>query len=363
MSSKEKVYQLLSKYESGETLSNKERLQLTQFMENENYAEYINTYYYSLWNEEPVGDFNSQKTFNNILSSIKSNNNNNIIDLSEINNTKQKDNIFHQILKYAAILIIGIILSTIYHTQIKKNNLAEEQRYTTVEVEYGSKSKITLPDGTSVWLNSGSKITYPQKFTPDSRKINLTGEAFFDVVRDESRPFYVNTKDINIKVLGTKFNVKSYDDENTVETTLISGKVELKQKNSDDTKFIQLKPNQKAVFYKSEKTVKIKSASDKIEEKAPIYKKENIQVDAVEEPLLITSWKDGKLKFDTELFSALAQKMERWFDVKIIFENKAARSIRYSGSFDDESIDQAMRALQLSYPIKYDIKKNIVYIY
>lgn len=363
MSLKEEIYQLLSKYEAGETLSNKERLQLTHFMEDEEYAEYLNAYYYSGWNEESSKDFNNQQIFDNIISEIKQGDKNNIIDLSQINKTKQKHNIFAQVLKYAAILVIGVILSTVYNTQFKKKNITGNERFSTVEVEYGSKSKIILPDGTSVWLNSGSKITYPEKFAVNSRKINLTGEAFFDVVRDESRPFFVNTKDINIKVLGTTFNVKSYDDENTVETTLISGKVELKRKNSSETNFIQLKPNQMAVFYKSEKTVEIKSPADKREDVAPILKRETIEIDAVEEPQLITSWKDGKLKFDTELFGVLAQKMERWFDVKITFKNEAAKSIRYSGSFDDESIDQAMHALQLSYPIRYEIKKNEVYIY
>ena len=135
---------------------------------------------------------------------------------------------FSLLLKIAAIFVAGFLISWLLHDQINHNTQAEQKaQYQKVEVPYGSKTHIELPDGTKVTLNSGSVLKYPLQFGDTARNVYLRGEAYFDVAHNKAKPFYVNTSDIHIKVLGTSFNVKSYPEENTIETTLITGRIEI----------------------------------------------------------------------------------------------------------------------------------------
>lgn len=232
-----------------------------------------------------------------------------------------------------------------------------------VYTKNGSKTRIQLPDGSLVWLNAGSKLNYKNDFGKDLREVELIGEAFFDVVKNPKKPFVIHTSTIDVKVLGTAFNVKSYPGEKTTETSLVRGSVEVVVKKRPQEKYI-LKPNEKIVVLN--------------ELELPPTKIRPLKVKAVEEPLIAirkltyskgdsisveTAWAYNKLSFDDEPFLEVARKMERWYDVNFEFRNTRVEDIRLQGSFINETLPQAMEALKYTNRFNYEIqgKKVIVY--
>jgi len=219
-----------------------------------------------------------------------------------------------------------------------------------VSVLYGSKSKITLPDGSTVHLNSGSVLSYPAQFATDNRKVSIKGEAYFDVKKDPNHPFLVRTNGVTVRVLGTKFNVKSYPDEKTVETTLVTGKVELYANNqeiNDKNRLMVLAPNQQAVFEVQ------KGKKDSI---ISMVHNQNVNVNP------IISWKDNRLMFRDEKFADLAQKLERWYNVDIQINDFKLQNTSFSGVFVKETVEQSLNALKLATPFKYRMEKNQIII-
>jgi ferric-dicitrate binding protein FerR (iron transport regulator) len=278
-----------------------------------------------------------------------------------------------KVMRYAAILIIAFVLSWVAQNAFRKgtpqiNNIS----YNEVSVSYGSKSKIVLPDGTKVSLNSGSKIRYPSHFEND-RSVFIEGEVFFDVKKDAKHPFYVNTSDITIKVLGTVFNVKSYPEEKIIETTLVSGSVQIfdnKEGKQSDRELNQqiavLAPNQKAIFVKNNREMTMVSNETKEQKTA------EAEIEPISAQMLIlnkvktevtTSWKDNKLVFDNEKFERLLPKLERWYNLEIINDYPALNNTRFTGKFDLETIEQALKALQITTPFNFTMDKNKLKIF
>jgi ferric-dicitrate binding protein FerR (iron transport regulator) len=175
---------------------------------------------------------------------------------------------------------------------------------------YGQQSEITLSDGTHIWLNSGSQLSYPSKFKEDSREVYLTGEAFFDVRSDASRPFFVNTKDFKIKVLGTRFNVCAYNNDRTIQAVLQRGKISA-GRNSLFANTVDLLPGERLVFDKESKEL----TKDKV----------NV--------LLYTSWINGYLLFENEPTTEVIKKLERHYAQKIK-SGTGLDKITFSGKLD-----------------------------
>lgn len=233
----------------------------------------------------------------------------------------------------------------------------------------GAKSKMVLPDGTTVWLNSGSKLTYADNFRDSIRAVELDGEAFFDVTKDAKHPFIVHTSGIDIRVLGTAFNVKSYSTEATIEATLIRGLIEVVKKNEPKSPKIILRPHEKLVFNKAEETI-VKSsgidASEIIAKKIVLAPKEisitPLPKNRPDTALAETSWVYNKLIFEGDSFSELAIKMERWFNVHFVFNDMKVSEYRFRGVFENENIEQALKALQLTASFKYEINGNEISI-
>ncbi|MBA4167668.1 MAG: FecR family protein [Chitinophagaceae bacterium] len=230
----------------------------------------------------------------------------------------------------------------------------------------GVRSRLILPDSSSVWLNSESRLVYNCNFNEKIREVELEGEAFFEVAKDPRRPFIVHTSNIDIKVLGTSFNVKSYPREKTIEATLIRGSIEVVKKDEPKAPKVILRCHEKLVFQKDLNTL-VKSnlfiPSRRAPDVAPpgisiSQLPKNIADTSVEE----TSWVYNKLLFDGDSFYELAVKMERWFNVKINFRNEKTGNYRFRGVFDTENIEEALQALQLTAPFKYKINKNEVLI-
>lgn len=249
--------------------------------------------------------------------------------------------IFINLTKIAAIatLIFLIGTSILFFIQNGKHQTFALNNEICVKTPLGSKTEIVLSDGTKIWLNSGSEIHYPAAFKKDKRDIRLVGEAYLIVEKDKKRPFYVHTNDIDIKVLGTSFNVKSYPEENTIETVLEEGMINISKKGSN--KNYLLLPNEEAIFTKSNSTFEIKNNIDS---------------------QLYTSWKKGKIVFKREALGSLAKKLERWHNVHITIENKKLINEKVTGTFESESIEQTMEALKITVPFSYSIKKNDIII-
>jgi ferric-dicitrate binding protein FerR (iron transport regulator) len=231
-----------------------------------------------------------------------------------------------------------------------------------ISTRYGSKTNIVLPDGSKVWLNAGSKITYDKVFGEALREVNLIGEAYFDVVHDASRPFIIHTRAMDIRVLGTEFNVKSYPDEKTTETSLIRGSIEvtLKRRNADK---IILKPNEKLVVSNDNATDEDKVAvpQKKIIKHTPIINLGTLNYFSLDSTILETSWVNNRLVFEDESFEEIAHRMSRWYGVNFLFKDEDVKNLRFTGNFRNETIVEALDAMQITADFGFKIEdKNVI---
>lgn len=264
----------------------------------------------------------------------------------------------------AAAVFLGVILLA-YFWERSSRQLAQKNEMGVNEVvaETGARPNIFLPDGTQVWLNSESKLEYKVNFNDSIREVTLEGEAFFDVVKDRKRPFIVHTSDINIRVLGTAFNVKSYPHESQIEATLIHGMIEVTNRKEPTSPKVILRPHEKLVFQKV--AVAPATAQEKQSVKEPFHKPFSITqlpMNKADSSLVETSWVYNKLVFDNESFEEIARKMERWYKVKITFRSDKVARILLHGEFKNESIEEALRALQYIEPFQYRKEGNQIEI-
>ena len=275
--------------------------------------------------------------------------------------------IINKCLRYAAVILITSLVSGIAYFTISKFN-SGGVAFNEITVPYGSRISITLSDSSRVWINSGSRLTYPSHFAEDKREVYLEGEAFFDIQKNQNQPFYVKTSDIDIKVLGTRFNVKSYPEEDIIATTLISGQLMLlpKQLNKTDGRQTVLHPNQKAYYSKEAKKLEL-SKQEYIKDLKPVSKEtsnlvKTKTIENIEHMTIETSWKDELLIFRDERFSSLAKRLERWYDVEIILEDSEVGDYKFTGSIRNETIEQAMKAFSVASSIDYTIDQNSITI-
>ncbi len=268
------------------------------------------------------------------------------------------------------IAVAGYFSFTFFNDADKKLSKATIDK-SEVSTKYGSRTKLVLPDGTQVWLNSGSKLSYDKTYGNDLREVALTGEAFFDVVKNPAHPFVIHTISIDIKVLGTAFNVKSFPGEKNTETSLIRGSIEVTFKNKPSKKVI-LKPNEKLITSNADtlkeenaavlpNKIKAASVSDvKVPDTEALVS--HLTYSLNDSTVVETSWMDNKLIFRSEKFEDLAVKMERWYGVSIRFADEDIKSKKLNGVFENETIQQALKALQLITQFSYKMTKNEIVI-
>jgi ferric-dicitrate binding protein FerR (iron transport regulator) len=232
----------------------------------------------------------------------------------------------------------------------------------------GARTKLVLPDGTQVWLNSGSKLNYQTSFNDKIREVELEGEAYFDVVSSisprtkEKIPFIVHASSINIRVVGTAFAVKSYPQDQTVEATLLRGIIEVTRKDNPSAPKVILKPNEKLTFNK-QLSPSLPVPSGKMPAPGRFPAAPDISVTSVSKAIpdsekVEISWVYNRLVFNGDSFRELAEKMERWYNVKIFFKNEDLLRYRFKGAFTDETVWEALDALQLTAKFNYQIKDN-----
>ncbi|WP_160711082.1 FecR family protein [Chitinophaga solisilvae] len=233
-----------------------------------------------------------------------------------------------------------------------KNKTAAPVETAEIQTRNGSRSKAILPDGTEVWLNGGSRLTYnPAMNTSRQREIMLSGEAFFNVTKNADRPFIIHTSNMQVKVLGTTFNIKAYPTDRQTETSLITGAVEV-WFNKNGSQKVQLEPNQKITVLSPEHNV---NASP---EYSITHIRRNEQGNIINE----TAWCDNFLIFDNEGFRDVALKMERWFGVKIHLKDKKLMTYRFTGTFKNESLPEILEALKVTSSFRCRIAGNEVFI-
>lgn len=221
----------------------------------------------------------------------------------------------------------------------------------------GARTKTVLPDGTVVLLNAGSKLKIAAGFNRLNRNVELDGEAFFDVAQNKDLPFHAQAANITINVLGTTFNVKAYRADAFVETSLLKGKVELLLNNDPDKK-VQLSPNEKIVVYKTASLPQKQQGNILlVNYRVQPLVKHDVQVGYTE-----TAWISNKLSFWNEPFQQVAEKMERWYDVRIHFVKAALAKEELSGTFEKETIEQALQLLQLTTHFSFRISGKDIYL-
>lgn len=259
----------------------------------------------------------------------------------------------------AAVIIVALLALQTNNKQVLKNELAAN----VVTTRPGSKSKVQLPDGTQVWLNADSKISYKNNFLGDIREVTLSGEAFFDVVKDKTRPFIIHTGSIDLKVLGTAFNVRSYPNEKTTETSLIRGSVEILLHNNPDKKYI-LKPNEKLVVNNSiTKAAGSKNQDENTGQDQQIMTLSKILFDKQDSSNIETRWTNDLLDFDGTPFANIVTELERLYKVRFIIKDEKLKQVRFTGVFSNKSLDEVMEALRISGQFQYKFKNDVVIVW
>lgn len=178
-----------------------------------------------------------------------------------------------------------------------------------IQIPKGGEYELILPDGTHVWINSDSELSFPTQFDSTRREVFLTGEAYFSVTKDKEKPFIVKVnEDIEIKVLGTQFNVQAYQDENTIETTLCEGSVNV----SDGKQKVTLTPSLQAVYSKSTKNLITRKVDTR----------------------LYSSWKDGLFVFENKALEEIMTTLSRWYNIHVFYANQAVKTYHFTGDLE-----------------------------
>ncbi len=230
----------------------------------------------------------------------------------------------------AAILFVPLAIYTLInsgHLAISDSNIT----YTELHAPRGTRAKFNLPDGSTGYLNGGSTLKYPAKFSKNNRKVSLNGEAYFDVVSNQRKPFIVSGPSINVVAYGTSFNVEAYQGDKFNKAVLVEGKIEVFGKTKKQIRSLgMLRPGDMCAF----------------DARKPSY---NItKVDARK----IVSWKDGKLIFTNAPFGDVVKKLNRRYSANIVIKDKELMTYAYLATFEDETLDEILKLIQLSAPIE-----------
>jgi len=220
----------------------------------------------------------------------------------------------------------------------------DQTKMNEVIIPYGKKSQLILEDGTKVWLNAGTRMAFPTKFTGKNREVFLEGEAYFEVTHNNDIPFIVNTNEIAVKVLGTRFNLSAYSSDRLTETILIEGKVSVSEQSS--FKFMKketiLAPYQKASFNKESNQISVSNEPD---------------------AELAIAWTEGWFKFSQQNLNGILNKLQRYYNITFEFDQNFSTSDLITGKLDlKESIEQVMQALSDVTDIQYRINGNKIFI-
>ncbi len=269
---------------------------------------------------------------------------------------KKQRLLFRRVASVAAFFAGVAILSAVFsYLQNQKEEITPQM--VTVTSNTGMRTQFNLPDGTIVYLNSGSTFTYPVPYDKNERKVNLVGEAFFKVARRENQPFIVNVHDekFNIKVLGTEFNVQAYENDDEINTTLVSGSVVLEYKNNQGDLYKQsLSPSEKAVYNRITDNVNTMIINNYDNPSDTISKKEQMNIRKVNTKYE-TAWIEGKLMFDDTPLPEVLKRLSHYYNVGFQVNDPVLKSYRFTGTLVERELSQVLDYLKLSSHIDYRI--------
>jgi len=241
------------------------------------------------------------------------------------------DNILKWTLRIAGILILPLVI--LIGIQTYKGTYLKKEAWVEIKAPAWTRAQFSLPDGTIGWLNSNSSVKYNGNFNAD-RQVTLKGEAFFDVYKDKKRPFIVNTNEVIVRVLGTRFNIASYENEKNVEVVLEEGKLILN--NREMNKSYTMNPNDLVIY---DKTLRDFSTE-------------------VVQPHKYLSWTEGKLVFRNDPLDVIARKLERWYNIDVEINGSLTDGLRLRATFIDEGLEEVLSLLKRSLPIDYKIENR-----
>lgn len=260
----------------------------------------------------------------------------NIVRETEVFDLQKRTRIYRTLLRVAAVFILPLLVTSILFINEKLMLAAKDNLYTEVTVSSGSKLRTVLPDSTIVWLNSGSTLKYPQSFSYKNRQAEIIGEAYFNVKSDKLHPFVVKTGALDLKVIGTSFNVMAYPEEKTISVTLEKGKVSVEKPCSGKgiSRLSFLEPGERIVFLKETGTANIAT----------------VNTDQ------FTSWKDNKLIFRNNSLDFIFNRLERWYntDIEIVGNDKLPQT-PYTLTIEDETIVQVLEYLSVASGLSYKV--------
>jgi len=372
-----RVLELLTRKIAGE-ISLEELRELEDLFDKNPDIVYYEQFIKEIWNRRDDEPLNKESDIDNQFNRHLLRHKNNLIFndelvLSDVDDKGKSSIKSRKYLKYSFLLIVLVVMGVVLFEwnanifSIQENKVAD-----TIEIltRKGVKKQITLPDGTKVWLNADSKLSYNNSMNDDDiRSVSLEGEAYFDVVKDANRPFFIKTEEISIKVLGTAFNVKAYPDDEKTETTLIRGAIELVVNERPDEKFM-LKPSEKLEVTKHKMVGREKMINNSDSSNiAPsnnitltIGNLSKINIDD-REYIQETLWIDNKLVFRDETLEEIIPKLERWYNLDIEITDIKLNNYRYTGTIAHESIDQVLTAMQLIKPFHFKIQNDDIILY
>ena len=301
--------------------------------ENQQYFIRQREIWFSAVSREAASVYDKDKAFENFRNRVESQ--------KEIQSTSRRGFSLSALWRYAAVVAIIIAVGCISYWQ-GEVNVKDTFADISVEAPLGSKTKLYLPDGTLVWLNAGSRMTYSQGFGVDNRKVELEGEGYFEVKRNEKIPFFVKTKDLQLQVLGTKFNFRDYPEDHEVVVSLLEGKVGLNNLLREEKEAV-LSPDERAVLNKANGLLTVESVTASNG----------------------SQWTDGYLFFDEELLPDIAKELERSYNVKIHIANDSLKTFRFYGNFvrREQNIQEVLEALASTEKMQYKIEERNITIY
>ena len=301
--------------------------------ENQQYFIRQREIWFSAVSREAASVYDKDKAFENFRNRVESQ--------KEIQSTSRRGFSLSALWRYAAVVAIIIAVGCISYWQ-GEVNVKDTFADISVEAPLGSKTKLYLPDGTLVWLNAGSRMTYSQGFGVDNRKVELEGEGYFEVKRNEKIPFFVKTKDLQLQVLGTKFNFRDYPEDHEVVVSLLEGKVGLNNLLREEKEAV-LSPDERAVLNKANGLLTVESVTASN----------------------ASQWTDGYLFFYVELLPDIAKELERSYNVKIHIANDSLKTFRFYGNFvrREQNIQEVLEALASTEKMQYKIEERNITIY
>lgn len=301
--------------------------------ENQQYFIRQREIWFSAVSREAASVYDKDKAFENFRNRVESQ--------KEIQSTSRRGFSLSALWRYAAVVATIIAVGCISYWQ-GEVNVKDTFADISVEAPLGSKTKLYLPDGTLVWLNAGSRMTYSQGFGVDNRKVELEGEGYFEVKRNEKIPFFVKTKDLQLQVLGTKFNFRDYPEDHEVVVSLLEGKVGLNNLLREEKEAV-LSPDERAVLNKANGLLTVESVTASN----------------------ASQWTDGYLFFDEELLPDIAKELERSYNVKIHIANDSLKTFRFYGNFvrREQNIQEVLEALASTEKMQYKIEERNITIY